>query len=84
MSAGVGYRSTTIDSRTGGDLGYSGIEFLRLQVGGEWYPLRSLGFGPFFEFDSGVYGKRPAAASDSAVYFQLQTGLRLTVDFPGR
>jgi hypothetical protein len=52
-----------------------------------------LGFGPFLELDAGIYTKRPEstphstrrdANGDAAVHVQFLTGLRLTLDLPGK
>lgn len=83
MSLGLGYRTTTI-SANGADTRYSGLEFLRLQIGGDWYPSRFIGFGPFAELDSGVYTKHADSSASSAAHFQFVIGLRLAFDLPGR
>jgi hypothetical protein len=80
LSAGVGFRTLTagVDEAR-----FSGFDFLRLQVGGDWYPARFLGVGPFVELDSGVYTSQPGDA-DPGIYFQFAAGLRLTLDVPGK
>jgi hypothetical protein len=83
MSLGAGFRNTQIEGPAG-DETYSGIEFLRLQVGGDWYPTSVVGFGPFGELDAGVYTKRPDTSIDTATHLHFLTGLRLTLDLPGR
>ncbi|HMJ10668.1 MAG TPA: hypothetical protein VK524_04630 [Polyangiaceae bacterium] len=80
LSAGVGFRTLTAGVD---DARFSGFDFMRFQVGGDWYPARFLGFGPFAELDAGAYTSQPGDA-DSAAYFQFATGLRLTLDVPGK
>jgi hypothetical protein len=85
MSAGLGYRTTTFSGVPGGDVDYSGIEWLRLQVGGDWYPFSHVGLGPFMELDMGIYGdKSVGSIGESAAHWLFQTGLRITLDIPGR
>jgi hypothetical protein len=83
MSIGIGYRTTTI-TQSGVDTHFSGLEFLRLQVGGDWYPTRFVGIGPFAELDAGVYTKHADSSVSATTHFQFVTGLRLAFDFPGR
>jgi hypothetical protein len=84
MSAGLGFRTTSIDGTPSGKQDFSGIEWLRLAVGGDWYAFSLLGFGPFLELDMGIYGTRPDSAGDSAAHFQLVVGARITLDVPGK
>jgi hypothetical protein len=90
MSAGIGYRRTSIQDAPGGDLDYSGIEWLRLQVGGDWYPVNVLGIGPLFELDMGIYsdrsgsGAQGAPALEQAMHWQFIVGARLSLDIPGK
>jgi hypothetical protein len=81
--AGLGYRKTTIKT-PGGDLDYSGIDWLHLQVGGDWYPISVLGVGPYLGLDFGYYGDHPDDSRDSAAHWQFSTGLRLLLDVPGK
>jgi hypothetical protein len=82
ISAGLGYRGTKVkldgESRT-----FSGLEWLRLQVGGDWYPLSVLGFGPFVGLDLGTYFAHTSGAN-AAVHVNLLAGLRVVLDFPGK
>jgi hypothetical protein len=84
MAAGLGFRQTKISS-SGADTTYSGIEWLRLQVGGDWYPFSNVGFGPFMELDFGRYSKRsPGPIGDQANHWHFLTGFRVTLDIPGK
>jgi hypothetical protein len=91
MSAGAGYRRTSIEDFPGGDVDYSGIEWLRLQVGGDWYPVSVLGIGPLLELDMGIYSDRSGAGAaavtpefDQAAHWQLIVGAQIRLDIPGR
>jgi len=55
---------------------YFGVDFLRLTLGGDWYPTSNFGLGPYFSFDAGTYGKQ--------VHTGLSTGMRLVFDLPGK
>ena len=66
MTAGIGYRQTSIQDFPGGDLDFSGVEWLRLQVGGDWYPLKFLGVGPLLELDMGIYSDRSGSGAQGA------------------
>lgn len=82
MSAALGFRTATI-SGSGADKKYSGVEWLRLQVGGDWYAFRNLGIGPFLELDTGWFYNHPAATA-GALHWQFLAGARLTFDLPGK
>jgi hypothetical protein len=83
LSLGLGYRLLSIDTEQG-SLDYSGIDWLRVQLGGDWYATSQLGFGPLIEFDVGVYGDRPDGSGDAAAHFLALVGLRVAVDLPGK
>jgi hypothetical protein len=84
MSAGIGYRTTTV-SGSGDDVTYSGIEWLRLTVGGDWYAFDKVGFGPYLELDMGYYGKRsPGEIGSTRAHWLFATGMRVTLDLPGK
>lgn len=85
MSVGVGFRTTKIAGAPAGDLSYSGLEWLRLRVGGDWYAFSKFGFGPYLELDAGHYLSRPSQMSGSASpHVAFTTGLRLIIDLPGK
>ena len=87
MSAGLGFRTTTIDPGIAGqpENTYSGIEWLRLSVGGDWYAFENFGFGPYFELDMGRYSARSTGDFGSAAnHWHFITGARVTFDTPGR
>jgi hypothetical protein len=80
----VGFRKTTLDDE-GTSKHYFGPDWLRLVLGGDWYPFANMGIGPYLEFDVGAYNRHPHSSSvDTALHTGLGTGLRLTLDFPGK
>jgi hypothetical protein len=83
VAAGLGWRTLTVRSDSP-DATYSGPELLRLLVGGDWYATSLLGLGPALELSAGTYSNRPSPAGSRRAYWQLQTTLRVTLDFPGK
>jgi len=64
---------------------FIGPDWLRLTLGGDWYPLANVGIGPYVEFDVGAYNRHPHSSTvGTEVHTGLGTGLRLTLDFPGK
>jgi hypothetical protein len=80
--AGLGYRKLSVSTEAG-DLDYSGIEWLHLEFGGDWYPTSTIGFGPYLSLDWGIYGDHPGDDGSSS-HFQVTTGLRINLDLPGK
>lgn len=84
MSAGLGYRLTTIDTPAG-KVDYAGVEWLRLQVGGDWYAFQNLGFGPYAELDLGRYSSRsPGSLGSAENHWHFALGARVVFDTPGK
>lgn len=77
-SLGLGYRM--LDT---GEADYSGFDWLRLAVGGDWYALSQVGFGPYLELNVGTLTDRPSG-TDAAVYATFAAGLRIAVDVQGK
>lgn len=86
LSFAVGYRDLSLDrvDRDEEVLKFKGFDWARLQVGGDWYPARNFGFGPFLELVSGGYFERPEIAGDLRTYWQWSAGMRLAFDVPGK
>jgi hypothetical protein len=106
ISFGVGFRSATfvshglrdwltIDTTEGASakvnqFTFTGIDFARLALGGEFYPLPALGFGPYFELDLGTTVSRKndieedALRSDktleTSIYAFIHLGMQVTFD----
>lgn len=83
ISAGLGFRSTTIPVG-GSDRRYAGPELLRLVIGGDWYATSLLGFGPTLELDAGTFTTRPSDAGDAHLFWDFQAKARVTFDIPGK
>ncbi len=83
-SFGVNYRSMTIDapgrSAANGAGSYSGWDFARLALGGTYYPVPFLGFGPYLEASFGGFRLLPDGRTSSGVYTFIDFGLRVTFD----
>lgn len=106
ISYGVGFRSATFTSHALRDwisndtsatassdvstFTFRGLDFTRLALGGEFYPVPSLGFGPYFELDLGTTVARkddldaqiPRSDKtlEASVYAIVHVGLRITFD----
>lgn len=79
---GLGWRSTSIDvPGAAGTTKYSGIEFAKLTVGGDWFPSGFVGFGPWLGLDVGRYGSRsPGEIGAGAIHTTFSAGLRVVLD----
>jgi len=93
VQLGIGYRSFSVDAgllsnptyRTrSADQKFSGIDFLHVVVGGDFYLFRAFGFGPFLEINAGALTDHPDTDRASSVYGTFSAGLRLALDLPGR
>ena len=73
----MGARQTDVDNGSGKTHRYSGIEFLRLVLGTDWYASSKFALGPYVELNFGTY-------SDGTIHTDLGTGLRFTLDFQGK
>jgi hypothetical protein len=94
IAGGFGWRATSV-KRHVGDSNYSGPEWLRVAVGGDWYPINNLGFGPMLELDAGTYTSRPSTLpiprasgeptdEGTTWHWLFVAGLRVVFDAPGR
>ena len=81
IAAGPGFRVTNLEAGS-----YSGVEWLRVQLGGDWYFAPNLGFGPFIELAAGTYFSKSDGPDleDRALHWNFGTGLRLVFDAPGK
>jgi hypothetical protein len=81
IGIGMGYRyghaAIELPAPAGGERvdGSSGIDIVRIALGGDFYPLSLLGFGPFIETDVGVQVD-PATKA----YGVFLAGLRISLD----
>lgn len=83
LLAGAGYRQVSFES--GGVASkFSGLEWLRLELGADYYLFSGLGLGPYGALSLSSYCKRPEGAGDAGVNTELSAGLRFLFDLPGR
>lgn len=85
MSFGVGWRSTTITLMRGdlpgdpSDATFGGLDVARIGLGGDFFPLKSLGLGVGLDLALGTNVDRPAG-QDGSLYAVFGLGLRVTLD----
>lgn len=93
MSLGVGYRSLVITQPSAGaataplEQSFEGLDFARISLGGDFFPLPWVGIGPSFDVAVGTTISGPQAAmteTTRAVYAVFQLGLRIQLDPVGR
>jgi len=76
ISAGIGFRRTS-----NGNDAHTGMDWLRAQIGGDWYPIRNLGIGPVLEIAFGTFFGESTGASVNAHFV---AGGRIVFDSPGK
>jgi hypothetical protein len=88
---GAGYRKVSFDQTTlqlpeiaTETQTYSGLTWLRLELGADYYVWSGLGLGPYGALSLSSYARRPESAGDPAVNTELSFGVRLLLDLPGR
>ena len=83
LGFGVGYERLTLDD---GDTQrtLAGLQWARFGVGGDWYPSRNFGVGPYLGLSSGGYFDRPDEAGAIRTHWAFSIGARLTLDVPGK
>ncbi|HEX4473450.1 MAG TPA: hypothetical protein VH142_00135 [Polyangiaceae bacterium] len=79
LSAGAGFRRTSTKTET-----FTGIDIARFELGGDWYPAPSFGFGPFMELGFGEYTGSNTTIQTHALNAEFSLGLRVVFDAPGR
>lgn len=85
ISAGAGYRRLTfLDNLRATKQKYSGIEWLRLDLGADYYVFSGFGIGPYGTLSLSSYTSRPSGSGEARVNTELSAGLRLLLDLPGR
>jgi hypothetical protein len=82
LTIGGGHRAVTIASG-GQEQTESGLAWLKLGLGGNWYALSQIAFGPYLELELSTLTDTPAG-SDPSVFAHFSTGLRLHFDVRGR
>lgn len=82
ISVGLGYRSLTVSSDAG-DESEAALAWGKLALGGTWYALSQIGFGPYLELELSTLTDTPAGA-DPSVFATFGAGIRLQFDVRGR
>lgn len=84
LALGAGFRQLSFKDSGDRRRTFSGVEWLHFELGGDFYALSGLAFGPYGSLGLSSYSKRPTLAGDASVNVELSVGLRLLVDLPGR
>jgi hypothetical protein len=84
LAVGAAYRQISFDSAEGQRQKLSGIEWLHVELGADYYVFSGLAFGPYASLGLSSYTSRPASVGDARVNSELSVGLRLSLDLPGR
>jgi hypothetical protein len=80
LSGGVGFRLTS-----DGPTSFTGIDWMRLALGGDWYPASNLGFGPILELSLGsFFAQSPGTLGNASVNATFVLGGRIVFDAPGK
>jgi hypothetical protein len=79
LSFGAGVRRTS----TGHDT-FTGIDWTRIELGGDYYPWPSLGLGPFIALSMGSYFDATSKIESASVNGEFTVGLRVVFDAPGK
>jgi hypothetical protein len=84
LTLGGSYRQLSFTDDAGATGKFKGIEWLRLELGADYYVLSGFGIGPYGALGLSSYTKRPGSAGNASVSTELTFGLRLLLDVPGR
>lgn len=84
LALGGGLRRLSFDAASGARQKFSGVEWLHLELGADYYVFSGLGVGPYGSLSATSYTTRPADAGGASVNTELSAGLRLLLDLPGR
>jgi hypothetical protein len=84
LMLGGGYRQLSFADQSGARQKFSGVEWLRLELGADYYVFSGFGLGPYASLGLSSYGSRPSTAGSAGVNTELSAGLRLLLDLPGR
>lgn len=77
VGVGAGGQVTPVDQGT--TTTYTGIDWLHASLGGDWYAASGLLLGPMIAADFGTF-----VSPETAFHWQLEFGLRIGLDLPGR
>ncbi|HXK20899.1 MAG TPA: hypothetical protein VNG33_23975, partial [Polyangiaceae bacterium] len=84
LTLGGGYHQVSVNDQAGTRQTFSGIQWLRLELGADYYVFSGLGLGPYATLGLSSYGSRPSSAGSAAVNTELSVGVRFLLDLPGR
>jgi hypothetical protein len=84
FTIGGSYRQLSFADDAGATGKFKGIEWLRVEMGADYYVLSGFGIGPYGALGLSSYSKRPSSAGNASVSTELTFGLRLLLDVPGR
>lgn len=78
VSVGTGYSFTSARTADAAEANFSGPEWLRLALGGDWYLASMFTLGPFGEFTFGTNDATPVGESRGGLHFRVATGIRFS------
>jgi hypothetical protein len=84
LTLGGGYHQVSFNDQSGARQQFSGVEWLHLELGADYYLFSGLGFGPYGALGVSSYSVRPSSAGSASVNTELSAGLRFLLDLPGR
>ncbi len=84
FTLGGGFRQVSFVDAAGARQKFSGVEWLHLELGADYYLFSGVGFGPYGALAASSYSKRADGAGSAAVNTELSVGLRVLFDLPGR
>jgi len=84
LTLGGGYRQVSVDNQAGARQKFSGVEWLHLELGADYYLFSGLGLGPYGALGLSSYSTRPSGTGGAAVNTELSFGIRFLLDVPGR
>ena len=84
LTLGGGFRQVSFQDAGGARQRFSGIEWLHLELGADYYMFSGVGIGPYGSLGLSTYSKRTSGSGDAAVNSELSVGLRFLFDLPGR
>jgi hypothetical protein len=83
LLVGAGYRQISFE-QDGAPQTFSGVEWLRLELGADYYMFSGFGVGPYGSLALSSYSTRPEGAGEARVNTELSAGIRFLLDLPGR
>lgn len=81
LALGGGYRHNSLTGFSSATV--KSVDFLRLQLGGDWYATSNIAFGPVLNLGLST-SVSPPKGDGAAVFSLFYAGVRLLFDLPGR